>query len=193
MLNSTEGSVGGFNPEGVGVSVEADVRWLVERQKIVDLKHRWCHFVDSFQLQRLVDETYAPDGIDDHGGGPVQGREAIRAWYEDSTANVATVSHNISNILVEIDGDKATMRSNVVTLTWTMANANGDPQRAIDYGLSLSYEDKLTRYPEGWLFDAKVLVSNRSKDGGSHVVAFGSLPGTQTGIQALTRKAPPVS
>lgn len=175
------------------MSLEDDVRWLVDRQKIVDLKHRWCHFVDSFQLERLVDETYALDGIDDHGEGPVQGRDAIRAWYEDSTKNVAAVAHNITNILVDIDGDKARMRSNVITLTWTMANADGGPRRAIDYGLSLSYEDELTRYPEGWLFDRKVLVSNASKDGDSHVVAFGDLPQTQRGIQALTRKPPPTS
>lgn len=173
------------------MELEDDVRWLVDRQRIVDLKHRWCHLVDSFQLERLVEETYAADGIDDHGEGPVQGRDAIRAWYEDSTRNVAAVAHNISNIVVEIDGDTARMRSNVITLTWTMASADGGPQRSIDYGLSLAYDDALSRYPEGWRFDRKVLVSNTSKDGGSHVVAFGQLPETQRGIQALTRKAPP--
>jgi hypothetical protein len=175
------------------VSLEDDVRWLVERQKIVDLLHHWCYLVDSFQLQRLVDETYAVDGIDDHGEGPVQGRDAVRAWYEDSTANVAAVAHNITNVVVDLDGDHATMRSNVITVTWTMANSDRGPQRAMDYGLSLSYDDELTRYPEGWRFDKKVLVSNTSKDGDAHIVAFGELPTTQKGIQALTRKAPPTA
>ena len=175
------------------MSLEDQVRWLVERQRIVDLLHHWCRLVDSFQLDRLVQETYAPDGIDDHGEGPVQGREAIREWYEDSTRNVAAVAHNITNVVVEIDGDHAQMRSNVITLTWTMASAGEGPQRPIDYGLSLSYHDELTRYAEGWRFDKKVLVSNTSKDGDPHVVAFGELPQTQKGIQALTRKAPPTA
>ncbi len=175
------------------MSLEDDVRWLVERQKIVDLLHTWCQLVDSFQLERLVEETYAVGGIDDHGEGPVRGRDAIREWYEDSIRNVAAVSHNITNVLVEIDGDRARMRSNVITLTWTMANAGNGPQRPIDYSLSLAYHDELTRYPEGWRFDKKVLVSNTSKDGDAHVLAFGALPETQKGIQALTRKQPPAA
>jgi len=173
------------------MSRDEDLRWLVERQKIVDLLHTWCHLVDSFQLERLVEEAYAVDGIDDHGEGPVQGRDAIREWYEDSTRNVAAVAHNITNVIVEVDGDHATMRSNVITLTWTMANTHLGQQRAIDYGLSLAYHDELTLYPEGWRFDKKVLVSNTSRDGDPHVVAFGELPKTQKGIQALSRKAPP--
>lgn len=173
------------------MSMEDELRYLVERQKIVDLMHRWCHYVDSFQLQRLVDETYAEDGIDDHGAGPVQGRAAVKAWYEDSTKNVAAVAHNIANVLVEIEGDHATMRSNVISWTWTMANADRGPQRNVDYALSLSYLDELTLYPEGWRFDSKVLVSNTSKTEHAHVVAIGELPATQSGIQALTRKPPP--
>jgi hypothetical protein len=175
------------------MSIEKDLQELVERQRIVDLLHRWCHYVDSFQLQSLVDETYAKDGIDDHGGGPVQGRDAIRAWYEDSTRNVAAVAHNIANVLVELDDGHARMRSNVVSWTWTMANADRGPQRNVDYALSLSYLDELTLYPEGWRFDSKVLVSNTSKTEHAHVVAIGALPATQTGIQALTRKPPPVA
>jgi hypothetical protein len=173
------------------VGLEEDVRYLVDRQDIVDVLHRWCQFVDSFQLDRLVEETYAKDGIDDHGGGPVQGRDAIRAWYEDSTRNVAAIAHNISNVIVEVDGDRARMRSNVISWTWTMANAEVGPLRNVDYALSLSYLDELTRYPEGWRFDSKVLVSNTSKTDHAHLVALGQLPETQTGIQALARKLPP--
>ena len=83
------------------------------------------------------------------------------------------------------------MRSNVITHTWTMANSHLGHMRPADYSLSLSYRDELTRYPEGWRIDARVLVSHPSKDGGSHVVAAGELPATQKGIQALARKPAP--
>ncbi len=173
------------------MSLEGDVRNLVERQAIVDLLHHMCYLIDSFQIDRLVQEVYAPDGSDDHGGGPVVGREAVRAWYTDSTRNVAAIAHNIANIVVDLDGDKAKVRSNVVTLTWTMANADKGPMRNIDYALSLTYHDKLTKYPEGWRLDERVLVSNVSKTGDAYLIAIGELPATQSGIQALSKKAPP--
>lgn len=175
------------------MSLEDDVRWLKDRQEIVDLLHHMCYLIDTFQIDRLVDEVYAPDGSDDHGGGPVVGREALHAWYTDSTRNVAAIAHNLSNVVVELDGDEARVRSNVVTWTWVMSNNHLGPMRPADYGLSVSYEDKLTRYPAGWRVDARVLVSNVSKSGAAHVVAFGELPGTQKGIQALAKKAPPAA
>jgi hypothetical protein len=175
------------------MTIEERVQALEDRQAITDLNHQLCHLIDSFQLQRMVDEVFAPDGSDDHGGGPVVGRDAIKAWYEDSTANVETVAHNICNVTVELDGDHATMRSNVITHTWTMANAGGEPNRPCDYSLSLSYVDELTRYPEGWRIDSRTLIAHPSKTGESHVVAAGELPGTQKGIQALSRKPAPTT
>ena len=177
------------------MSLEDDVRRLMDRQEIVDLNHRLCFLIDTFQLERMVQEIYSENGSDDHGGGPVVGREAIRAWYEDSTANVAAVSHNISNILIDFHSDtRATMRSNVTTWTWTMANAHLGPLRNADYSLSLSYIDEVSKYPEdGWRIDSRLLVSNTSKTGDASIIAVGTLPESQTGIQALSRREAPGS
>jgi len=169
------------------------VRQLVERQAVVDLLHRWCYLVDSFQLRRLVEETYAEDGFDDHGGGPVVGRKAIQEWYAGSTANVAAIAHNIANVIVELDGDHATMRSNVISWTWTMANVDAGPLRPADYALSISYHDELTKYEEGWRFDEKTLVSNTARVDQAHVLALGALPKTQSGPQGLARRSPPLA
>ncbi|MGE4425218.1 MAG: nuclear transport factor 2 family protein [Solirubrobacteraceae bacterium] len=174
------------------MSLEDDVRRLVDRQAIIDLNHHLCHLIDTFQIDRIGSEVYAEDGSDDHGVGPVRGRAAIGAWYADSTANIAAVVHNISNAVVELHGDdRATMRSNVTTWTWTMANADGDPLRNADYALSLGYVDELTRYPEGWRIDARVLVSNTSKTGDAAILAAGTLPTSQSGIHGLARRRPP--
>ncbi len=175
------------------MSLEDDLRLLMDKQAIAELNYRLCHLIDSFQLDRMVNEIYAPDGSDDHGGGPVVGRDAIRAWYEDSTANVAAIAHNIANVIVEVDGDHAVMRSNVISWTWTVANTDAGPMRPADYALSVTYEDTLTRYPEGWRINSRVLISNVSKTGQAMVLAIGELPATQKGIQALAKKAPPAS
>jgi hypothetical protein len=171
-------------PEGVDLA--ALVRELADRAEIEALLHKLCLLVDSFELERLVNEVYAMDGSDDHGGGPVVGRTAIRAWYEDSTRNVAAMAHNISNLVVTIDGDRATAHSNVVAWIWTMANAPAGRMRNVDYALSLRYVDELSRYAEGWRVDRRALVPNVSKTGDPYLVAIGQLPSTQKGIHALS-------
>jgi hypothetical protein len=173
------------------MSPEETVRQLADKQAIVELNHRLCHLIDSFQLDRMVEEVFAVDACDDHGEGPVRGRDAIRAWYEGSTANVASVSHNICNAIVELDGDRASMRSNVIVWSWMLSSADRGPLRAADYGLSLNYLDELTRYEEGWRIDSRVLVSHVSKAGTASVVTVGELPQTQKGIHALARREPP--
>jgi hypothetical protein len=62
------------------MTIEERVQALEDRRAITDLNHHLCHLIDSFQLQRMVDEVFAEDGSDDHGGGPVVARVAIRAW-----------------------------------------------------------------------------------------------------------------
>jgi hypothetical protein len=164
---------------------------LLERQAITDLLTQLCHYVDTFQLDALVEEVYALDGSDDHGRGPVVGRQAIKAWYEDSTANVASIAHNISNVWIELDERSAIARSNVIAWVWTMATADQGTTRVADYALSLRYFDKIRKYDEGWRIQERVLVPNVTKTGDPYLMAIGILPATQKGIQALSRRPLP--
>jgi hypothetical protein len=165
------------------MTLEEQVRELVDRQAILDVLHRYCHLVDLQDLDAMVEEVFAPDGSDDHGEGPVVGRSAIRDWFVANTANIAGNAHSISNVVIDVDGDRATMRSTVTSWTWTRVKSNGDPLRPADYVLVVGYRDELRRHPEGWRIDRRVLVSN-----GESVVGLGSLPATQTGMNALAQK-----
>lgn len=170
------------------MAFEDEVRELAEWRAIVELLHHMCELIDSFQLERLVREVYAADGSDDHGGGPVRGREAIRAWYEDSTRNVAAAAHNLSNLNVSIEGDEAVARSNATVWIWTMENADRGRMRTADYALSIRYVDRLTKYPEGWRIDERRLFPNPSKTADSYVLALGELPASQRGIRSLSER-----
>ena len=65
------------------MSLEDDVRYLIDRQAIVDVLHTYCHLVDTRQIDRMVEEVFAPDGSDDHGQGPVAGA-SIAAWFHEA-------------------------------------------------------------------------------------------------------------
>lgn len=173
------------------MNVEERVQELLDKKEIEELLHRLCYLIDTFQVERIGPEIYAPDGSDDHGGGPVKGREAIVAWYADSTANIAAVAHNVSNLMVDVDGDSARCRCNVVAWAWTVSGAPANESGNADYVLSLAYEDKLTRYAEGWRIDERVLVANTSKTGTAYPVAQGRLASSQSGIRSLSERRPP--
>ncbi len=167
------------------------IEQLFAKKEIEELLHRLCYLIDTFQIPRVGPEIYAAEGSDDHGGGPVKGREAIVTWYEDSTANIAAIAHNVSNLIVDVNGDSATARSNVIAWAWTLSGAPENVTGNADYVLSLAYEDKLTRYAEGWRIDERVLVANASKTGAAYLVAQGKLASTQKGIKSLSERPPP--
>jgi hypothetical protein len=172
------------------MSLEDDVRYLIDRQAVVDVLHTYCHLVDTQQIDRMVEEVFAPDGSDDHGQGPVSGRENIAAWFHEAVTNIAANAHNVSNVTVEIDGDSARMRSRVTSWTWTMATLDDGPLRPADYVVSVSYVDELSRHPEGWRIDRRVLEPHGTAMGHANVLGFGRLPDTQAGISALSRRSP---
>lgn len=63
-------------------------------------------------------------------------------------------------------------------------------QRPADYVVSVSYLDELTRCPEGWRIDRRVLQPHGWATGHPVVLGLGVLPQTQLGIQALSRRDP---
>lgn len=71
------------------MSTSEAVQQLLDRRSIEDVLILYSHCVDAQQVDRLVDEVYAPDGVDDHGQGDVVGREALRAWFEEVLGHLA--------------------------------------------------------------------------------------------------------
>lgn len=163
--------------------MNGDVRELVERQAIVDVLHRYCYLFDTQQLDELVEQVFAEEGSDDHGGGPVQGRPALREWFGQAATNIASSLHTVSNIIVDRDGEGATMRSSCVSWTWTRESEHLGPLRPADYVVTGYYVDQLRRYAEGWRIDRRVLESN-----GQSIVGVGTIPPTQSGLHALAAR-----
>jgi hypothetical protein len=87
-----------------------------DRAAIEDLQARYLFALD-FHDPDLYVSTFTPDGVLDYGSGEVKGREAIkdviaRMPSPATTAGLrpAAARHNISNIVIKVDGNKAVQR-----------------------------------------------------------------------------------
>ena len=88
-----------------------------DRAAIEDLQARYLFALD-FHDPELYVSTFTPDGVLDYGSGLVKGREAIKDVIAKmpspaTTAGLrsAAARHNISNIVIKVEGNKAFGRS----------------------------------------------------------------------------------
>jgi len=90
---------------------------LYDKQCLHENLMTYCRGVDRMD-HALIQSTYWPDSTDDHGGfvggGPEWADTAVT--YRDQ---IYSNNHHVSNVLIELDGDRAKRESmfiNVVTL-----------------------------------------------------------------------------
>ena len=150
---------------------------IEDRLAIHDLINLYAHFHDSKQPQRIASEIFTPDAAIDFGTGPVAGREAIHAFFAGFGGIIGT-SHNITNIMVEGDGDIARCQSHCLAWHWLeRPDVDGRPSLHASDALAVGgYQDELRRTPDGWR------ISNR------RTVQFG----TGLGVGTLAPQLRPV-
>jgi hypothetical protein len=100
-----------------------EIRMLLDRCEITELLTRYLRAIDRGDIQTLR-ACYLPDATEEHGGiysGPAQGYvDTIEAALRHPRA-VGT--HTLTNVLVEVDGDRA--RSEHYVLAMTRLKAGG--------------------------------------------------------------------
>jgi hypothetical protein len=138
-----------------------------DRALIEDLQARYLFALDFRDAQAYA-ATFAEDGVLDYGAGKLVGRKAIADMVANMRAAVerqraedksglrpAAGRHNISNIVVEVDGDRAR-----ATAYWfQMGNAN--PERAAQLNSFGHYEDELVRVNGQWLFSLRKIYNEQ--------------------------------
>ena len=145
----------------------ADERWLAElrdRLEIEDLLTRYCAAIDSRDFD-LLDGVFTDDATIDYtrSGGIRDDYPAIKAWLEKVLAPFRVVQHLITNVRVDLDGDRA--RS-----VCYFFNPMGLPRE--DGGVDTFfcggiYRDRLLRTARGWR------ITERTTD---QFYAHGALP-----------------
>lgn len=109
-------------------------------------------FALDFKDHDLYVTTFTEDGILDVGNGEVVGREAIKA----AVANMPGGRRHITNLVLRIDGDRATGRA-----AWM--HTGKDAQGRMTIGGYGHYEDDLVKVNGEWLL-AKRRIYNEGNE-----------------------------
>src|SRR5262245_2862150 len=134
-----------------------------DRAAIEDLQARYLFALD-FHDPDLYVSTFTEDGVLDYGSGDVKGRQAIKDVIAKmpspaTTAGLraAAARHNISNIVIKVEGNKALSRS------YWFHYSNDNPQRRGVFDGFGHYEDELVKVNGKWLF-TKRKIYNEGRD-----------------------------
>jgi hypothetical protein len=137
-------------------SKAADTSYAEDRAAIEDLQARYLFAMD-FGDPDLYVTLFTEDGILDVGSGEIRGRKAIRDViakmpHSRTTENglrPASGRHNISNIALKVNGDRATGRA-----YWFHYSNNNPERRSVFSGYG-HYEDDLVKVNGQWLFSKR--------------------------------------
>ena len=107
--------------------------------------------------------TFTEDGILDIVGMQWQGREAIREIIDGTPSDgqeeqgpyPATGRHNITNIVLKIDGDKAVGRA------YWFHYENDNPERNAVLDSYGHYEDEMVKVNGQWLFSKRIIYNEQ--------------------------------
>lgn len=126
---------------------------ISDRMEIQDILVRYCTAVDGCDFP-LLDSCFSEDAFLDYSvmNGPAGDFPTIRAWLEVSLCHLEAMQHSISNTVYNIDGDRATARTQF---------RNPNTMRYPDGSLHLFtvggyYEDELVCTAAGWKIKRRV-------------------------------------
>jgi SnoaL-like domain len=132
---------------------DADIRTLADRQQITDLIYRYCRSVDRLDIP-LGHSIWHEDGVADYGKDVYQGSgrgviDHICAQHRHTLHH----SHQVTNIVIEFDGDRAGSESYVMA---ALRIRSGEQLKQISvWG---RYVDQWSRRNNRWGLDKRVSI-----------------------------------
>ena len=123
------------------------------KQAITDVIYRYCRALDR-RDRELADTVWHPDGTADFGvtySGPASG---LLDQFWDNHAKLLGHSHQVTNILVEVDGDRAGSESYAIGTLWDLPES-----RVLTSMVTFGrYFDRWSRRDGVWAIDHRRFV-----------------------------------
>jgi SnoaL-like domain len=129
-----------------------DLQQLYDRTEVTDLVYRLGVCLDESRFDEMR-ELLVEDAAVRTPGGWAEGREALIDQVKRNHPPDQRFQHVTTNILVDLDGDRAKVRANLVVHITTPDDAPADaPAPPPRCTLGEVYRFQLVRTPGGWRF-----------------------------------------
>jgi ketosteroid isomerase-like protein len=148
-------------------SAQYGPNYAADRAEIEDLQARYMLALDSGDVETYL-STFTKDGILDIGDGEIKGHDAIRKIIggmpgrkaetgapDAQKLRPATGRHNITNIVIKVEGNKAYGRA------YWFHYGNNNPQRTATLDSYGHYEDELVKVDGRWLFSKRRIYNEQ--------------------------------
>ena len=138
--------------------LEDEMRVLLDKQALRDVLSRYCRGLDRMDKEMAYavwhdDGTAFYDGIFEGTG------HGFIDWVWEAHAAMERHSHQITNLLCEIDGDRATSESYVTVALWTRPDQHGMQHELVGRG---RYLDRWSRRDGRWAIDHRIHLLDQS-------------------------------
>jgi hypothetical protein len=119
---------------------------LLDRTQIIDLVTELGHCLDERKFESLRD-LFTADADVATPGGTATGHDALVEQARRRHSDDAGIQHVITNPIVELDGDRANVRANLL-----VSFAHAGPADPAPFLLGEVYRFELRRTADGWRF-----------------------------------------
>jgi hypothetical protein len=129
-----------------------DLQQLQDRAEITDLVYRLGVGLDEGRFDDMR-ELLVEEATVRTPGGQAEGREALIAQARRNHPSDQRFQHLVTNVLVDLDGDRAKVRANLVVHIAIPGPASYDvPAPPSRSSIGEIYRFELVRTPAGWRF-----------------------------------------
>ena len=153
--------------------IRRQLRELADRSEVTELASRLGLWLDEQRFDEAR-SIFTEDVVVQTPGGESQGIALVAEQARRNHAGYARTQHVITNILVELDGDRATVRANLIVTFVHRADA---PEQ--HFALGERYQFEVVRTPQGWRFSrvhVSPVWSTGSRNAGSPVQTAAPAP-----------------
>ncbi|MGQ4617094.1 nuclear transport factor 2 family protein [Nocardia sp. R7R-8] len=136
-----------FTAASATATPTAELRELLDRRQITALVDRLGRALDEGRFDDLR-AIYTSDATATTPGGTAEGRDALIAQASRNHPERLRIQHVIGNVLIDLRGDTAEVRANLIA-TFALAGSAGTVPQPV-YTLGEVYRFDAIRTGEGW-------------------------------------------
>lgn len=139
---------------------ETEIQRVLDQQAIRDVLARYCRGLDRMDRE-MADTVWHPGGTALYEGIFEGTGHGFLDWVWEAHAAMERHSHQITQSLIDVDGETATSEAYVTVVLWTLPDADGRQRELVGRG---RYLDRWEKRDGRWAITHRVHVLDLSSD-----------------------------